>query len=75
MGCRAHFFVSNEDSDTVAEGLKTIRRFARHWNLRYFLSDQSNIESNSIKMAFPGLKNGEQVCDIFFALCILYEPG
>ncbi|PKY61079.1 hypothetical protein RhiirA4_431576 [Rhizophagus irregularis] len=45
----AHFFVSNENSDTVAEGLKIIRRFARHWNPRYFLSNQSNIESNSIK--------------------------
>ncbi|CAB4490569.1 unnamed protein product [Rhizophagus irregularis] len=62
----AHFFVSNENSDTVAEGLKIIRRFARRWNPRYFLSDQSNIESNSIKMAFPGLKNGEQECEVFF---------
>jgi hypothetical protein len=62
----AHFFVSNEDSETVAKGLKAIRRFAHRWNPRYFLSDQSNIESNAIKMAFPGLKNGEQECEIFF---------
>jgi hypothetical protein len=62
----AHFFVSNENSDTVAEGLKTIRQFAHCWNLRYFLSDQSNIKSNSIKMAFPGLQNGEQECNVIF---------
>ncbi|PKY62263.1 hypothetical protein RhiirA4_432418 [Rhizophagus irregularis] len=62
----AHFFVSKEDSVTIAEGLKIVRRFARHWSPRYFLSDQSNIESNSIRMAFPGLKNGEQDCDVIF---------
>jgi len=28
----AHFFVSKEDSDTVADALKIIRRFGRHWN-------------------------------------------
>uniref|UniRef100_U9T134 FAR1 domain-containing protein n=1 Tax=Rhizophagus irregularis (strain DAOM 181602 / DAOM 197198 / MUCL 43194) TaxID=747089 RepID=U9T134_RHIID len=55
---------SKEDSVTIAEGLKIVRRFARHWSPRYFLSDQSNIESNSIRMAFPGLKNGEQDCDV-----------
>ena len=62
----AHFFVSNEDSDTIMQSLKIVRQFAHHWSPRYFLSDQSNIESNSIKMAFPGLKNGEQEYDIFF---------
>ncbi|RHZ57425.1 hypothetical protein Glove_388g20 [Diversispora epigaea] len=66
----AHFFVSNEDSDTVAEALKTIRRFAVHWKPRYFLQDQSNVEANGIKMAFPGLKNGEQECDTIF--CTVY---
>ncbi|RHZ57021.1 hypothetical protein Glove_395g66 [Diversispora epigaea] len=54
---RAHFFVSNEDSDTIAEALMIIRRFA-------------NIEANSIKLAFPGLKNGEQKCDSIF--CTVY---
>ncbi|CAB4421298.1 unnamed protein product [Rhizophagus irregularis] len=57
---------SKEDSVTIAEGLKIVRRFARHWSPRYFLSDQNNIESNSIRMAFPGLKNGEQDCDVIF---------
>ncbi|PKK72204.1 hypothetical protein RhiirC2_710552 [Rhizophagus irregularis] len=30
----AHFFVSKEDSETVATGLKAIRQFAHRWNLR-----------------------------------------
>ena len=70
-GCwdvRAHFFVSNEDSVTIMQGLKIIRRFAHYWIPRYFLSDQSNVESNSIKMAFPDLKNGKQECNIFFCM-------
>ncbi|RHZ82220.1 hypothetical protein Glove_110g102 [Diversispora epigaea] len=62
----AHFFVSNEDSDTIAEALKIIRQFAPHWKPRYFLQDQSNVEANSIKLAFPGLKNGKQECDSIF---------
>ncbi|RHZ85353.1 hypothetical protein Glove_66g168 [Diversispora epigaea] len=62
----AHFFVSNEDSDTIAEALKIIQKFAPHWKPRYFLQDQSNVEANSIKLAFPGLRNGEQECDTIF---------
>ncbi|RHZ87037.1 hypothetical protein Glove_41g138 [Diversispora epigaea] len=57
----AHFFVSSEDSDTISEALKIVRRFALHWKPRYFLQDQSNVEENSIKLAFPGLKNGETI--------------
>ncbi|RHZ86875.1 hypothetical protein Glove_43g65 [Diversispora epigaea] len=49
----AHFFVSNEDSDTISEALKIVRQFAH----------QSNIEEKSIKLAFPGLINGEQECE------------
>ena len=62
----AHFFVSNEDSSTVAKALKIIRKFGCHWKPRYFLADQSHVEANSIKMAFPGLQNGEQECDVIF---------
>jgi hypothetical protein len=36
----AHFFVSNEDSKTVARGLKAIRRFAHRWNPRYKNGEQ-----------------------------------
>ncbi|RHZ84001.1 hypothetical protein Glove_86g96 [Diversispora epigaea] len=62
----AHFFVSKEDSDTVAEALKIIRRFVCSWKPRYFLSDQSNVEANGIAIAFPGLLKGEQNCEIIF---------
>ncbi|RHZ58975.1 hypothetical protein Glove_366g25 [Diversispora epigaea] len=62
----AHFFVSNEDSDTISEALKIVRRFVRNWKPRYFLQDQSNIEEKSIKLVFPGLINGEQECEVIF---------
>ncbi|RHZ71904.1 hypothetical protein Glove_249g14 [Diversispora epigaea] len=61
-----HFFVSNEDLDTISEVLKIVQRFAVRWKPRYFLQDQSNAEKNSIKLAFPGLKNGEQECEVIF---------
>ncbi|RHZ73635.1 hypothetical protein Glove_230g147 [Diversispora epigaea] len=56
----------NEDSDTIAKALKIIRKFAPHWKPRYFFQDQNNVEANSIKLAFPGLRNGEQKCDTIF---------
>ena len=59
----AHFFISNKNFDTIAKALIIIRQFAPHWRPRYILQDQSNTETNSIKLAFPGLKNGEQECD------------
>ncbi|GES83591.1 hypothetical protein GLOIN_2v1777773 [Rhizophagus clarus] len=62
----AHFFVSNEDCDTVSKALKIIRKFGNRWKPRYFLADQSHVEANSIKIAFPGLKYGEQECDVIF---------
>ncbi|RHZ80577.1 hypothetical protein Glove_134g166 [Diversispora epigaea] len=62
----AHFFVSKEDSDTVAEALKIIRRFVCSWKPRYFLSDQSNVEANGIAIAFSGLSKGEQNCEVIF---------
>lgn len=36
----AHFFVSNEDSNTIAEALMIIQQFALHWRPRYFFQDQ-----------------------------------
>ncbi|GES99088.1 hypothetical protein GLOIN_2v1777773 [Rhizophagus clarus] len=62
----AHFFVSNKDCDTVSKALKIIRKFGNRWKPRYFLADQSHVEANSIKIAFPGLKYGEQECDVIF---------
>ena len=62
----AHFFVSTEDSDTIAEALKIIRNICKNWTPAYILMDQSNIEANSIKKVFSGLKANEQECNIIF---------
>lgn len=66
----AHFFVSSEDADTVAEALIIIRNKYCSWSPRYILSDQSNIEAKSIKKAFPGITAGEQECQIL--LCVVH---
>jgi len=62
----AHFFVSNEKCDTIATALKIIRKLEHQWIPHYFLIDQSSAEANSIAQAFPGLKRGEQECDIIY---------
>lgn len=62
----AHFFVSREDGDTVAEAIKIVRSNCQHWTPRYVLMDQSNIEANAFKKAFPGLQAGEQECETIF---------
>ncbi|RHZ51906.1 hypothetical protein Glove_468g3 [Diversispora epigaea] len=66
----AHFFVSNEDSDTITEALKIIRNICKNWIPGYVFMDQSNIETNSIKKVFPGLKAGENECRII--LCTVH---
>lgn len=65
-----HFFVSREDSQVVKEALKIMRRFAPNWNPRYILADQSSVEANSISAAFPGLRAGQQECDVL--LCTVH---
>ena len=63
--------MSSENSDTVAEALKIIRRnYSCHWSPRYILSDQSSIEIKSIKEAFPGINAGEQECEVI--LCTVH---
>lgn len=62
----AHFFVSNEDSDTIAAALKIIRIICNKWHPAYILMDQSNIESNSIKKVFLGLQANEAECKIIY---------
>ncbi|RHZ83373.1 hypothetical protein Glove_95g75 [Diversispora epigaea] len=59
----AHFYVSNEDCDTISKALKIIRNYC-HWSPRYILSDQSSIEAKGIKKAFPGISAGEQECKL-----------
>ena len=66
----AHFFVSNENSDTITEALKIIQNNYCQWTLQYMLLDQSNIEVRSIKNAFPGLNSGEQEVEVIF--CIVH---
>jgi len=73
VGCwdvGGHIFVSNEDSATVSTGLKLIRRMASRWQPRYMLCDQSSIEANGISVAFPGIRAGEQDCDVI--LCTVH---
>lgn len=65
-----HFFVSNEDGDTIAKALQIVREKYCQWTPRYILSDQSSIEARSIKKAFPGLNEGEQECEII--LCTVH---
>ncbi|CAB5203214.1 unnamed protein product [Rhizophagus irregularis] len=66
----AHFFVSNEDCDTVSEALKIVHSSFCHWIPRYILSDQSSIEAKAIKKAFPGISAGEQECEVI--LCVVH---
>ncbi|CAG8568990.1 1219_t:CDS:2, partial [Scutellospora calospora] len=78
----AHFFVSAETSEMVAGALQIIRRFKSSWAPRYFLADQSSVETNGIFRAFPGLPKGEQAYDVLFCsvhvvrtwMSKIYEP-
>ena len=62
----AHFFVEKEDSNTVLDALKIIKKFGSRWKPRYILADQSHVEANSVAKAFPGLLGGEQECAVIF---------
>jgi len=66
----AHFFVSNEDADTVSKALKIVRNICCHWSPHYILSDQSSIEAKSIKKTFPGVNASEQECKVI--LCVVH---
>ena len=54
-----HFFASEESIESVAEGLKALKRLANRWKPRYFIIDQSASEEGGINLAFGGLKVGE----------------
>ncbi len=73
VGCwdvGGHIFVSTDDSETVAEGLKQIRQMTSNWQPRYILCDNSSIESNAVLTVFPGCHGGEQECEII--LCTVH---
>lgn len=61
-----HFFVSGEEQKIVAKGLKILKRWAKTWQSRYFLIDQSAIEENAVNRTFPGIVAGEQNISIFY---------
>ncbi|PKY31702.1 hypothetical protein RhiirB3_393511 [Rhizophagus irregularis] len=66
----AHFFINNENANTVAEALTIIRNKYCHWSSRYILADHSNIEAKSIKKTFSGIDAGEQECQVL--LCVVH---
>ena len=66
-----HFFVSAEEQHIVAKGLQVLKRWARTWEPRYFLTDQSAIEKNAVKHTFLGLEAGEQESPYSTALSIV----
>ncbi|GET03357.1 hypothetical protein GLOIN_2v1775727 [Rhizophagus clarus] len=66
----AHFFISSEDADTVAEALTIIHNKCCRWSPRYILSDQSNIEAKSVTKSFSGMAAGEQECQVL--LCVVH---
>ncbi|RUS27874.1 hypothetical protein BC938DRAFT_482615 [Jimgerdemannia flammicorona] len=53
------FYASNQDGMTVS------RNLAPEWYPRYMLSDQSNVEANSITTAFPGMFTRE-MCEFIW---------
>ncbi|CAG8641422.1 2589_t:CDS:2 [Cetraspora pellucida] len=54
----AHFFVSNEDENTIAKALLIINNKYCRWSPCYMLLDQSNIEAKSIRQVFPSIIAG-----------------
>ncbi|PKC52990.1 hypothetical protein RhiirA1_480252 [Rhizophagus irregularis] len=66
----AHFFINNENANTVAEALTIIRNKYCYWSSRYILADHSNIEAKSIKKTFSGIDAGEQECQVL--LCVVH---
>ena len=62
--------MSRKDSDTIAEALKIIQTKCCRWTPQYALLDQSSAKANSIKQTFPGLRAGEQECEVI--LCVVH---
>jgi hypothetical protein len=64
------FFLSTENSALVTTGLNFIKSLAEKnnlkWQPRYFIIDDSNIETKAIKDCFAGLLIGEQEVSIFY---------
>ncbi|SLM33896.1 MULE transposase domain, partial [Lasallia pustulata] len=68
----AHILTAREDSDIVATGLKTIKRWCHNqWHLRYMLTDDSAGEQSAVRKAFPGLSAGEM--EVSHLLCKVHS--
>ncbi len=66
----AQFFLEVENSSTVSAGLKAVKEMVAScglkWEPRYFVIDQSKIETKALWIAFPGLLAGEQEISIYY---------
>jgi hypothetical protein len=67
----AHMLTACEDSDIVAAGLTTLKKWSGAWKLRYILTDDSASEQSAVKKAFPGLQGGEQ--EVTHLLCRVHS--
>lgn len=50
----AQFIVEKEDSVSVGEALRHLRALVPEWEPQFFVVDDSAVEQNGIKIAFPG---------------------
>ena len=64
------FLVEREDSASVGEALQAIRAVVPTWYPRYWVVDDSAVEQNGIRNAFPGISVGEGPISIF--LCTVH---
>src|SRR5436190_10654921 len=68
----AHFLHEFQDSDSLAAGLRQIKRWcANRWLLRYILTDDSAGEQSAVQKTFPGLIAGEQ--EVTHLLCTVHS--
>jgi hypothetical protein len=65
----AHCVVERENSEILAHAMQTFKRW-RRWELRYVLTDDSAVEQQAVRHAFPGLVAGEQEVSHF--LCSVH---
>lgn len=62
----AHTLSKTEDGNIVATFLQTIKEWCggrNAWRLRYIITDDSAAEQKAVRLAFRGLKDGEQEVD------------
>ena len=55
-----HMLSSNEDGDIIVAFLRCLQKWCRAWHPRYAIIDDSAAEQRAVKLAFRGLRAGEQ---------------